>query len=124
LISFVDGRTVPPRIAGNTWHVILPPDAQTVRLVSRTWVPAYALADNDDTRTLGVAIANVRVDGRTLALNDPRLCSGWLEPKPQWRWTNGDAGLTLAGVGELAFDVVMIGTYWEALVELDKVQVL
>jgi len=27
------------------------------------------------------------------------------------RWTDGDAGMVLAGVRELAFDVVMSGTY-------------
>jgi hypothetical protein len=52
-------------------------------------------------------------------MDDPRLSSGWLEPETDWRWTDGDAGLALAGVRELAFDVVMIGTYWEASAGVD-----
>jgi hypothetical protein len=118
----VDGRRLPLHVTGKTGHAILPPDVQSVRLVSRTWVPAHVLAGNDDTRSLGVAIANVRLDGKTLALDDPRLCSGWLEPESGWRWTDGDAGLALAGVRELTFDVVMTGSYWEAPGELEKVQ--
>ena len=119
-----DGRTLPPKITGNTWSVSLAPGVQSVRLISRAWVSAHVLADSNDTRMLGVAIANVRLDGTTLALDDPRLCSGWHVAEAQWRWTDGDAVLALAGVRELAFNVVMTGSYWEAPPELEKVRVL
>jgi hypothetical protein len=86
-------------------------------------VPSHTGADEEDTRLLGVAIANLHLDGTPVRFDDPRLSSGWFEPEPDWRWTDGDAGLTLAGVQELAFDVVMTGTYWEAPEEFEKVQV-
>jgi hypothetical protein len=120
----VDGRTVRPEIAGKTWCVRLPPAARSIRLVSRAWVPAHTRANETDTRSLGVAIANLRLDGRAIPLDDPRMSSGWLAPEQadgeaaaaEWRWTDGDAGLALAGVRDLTFDLVMTGTYWEATV--------
>jgi hypothetical protein len=72
----------------------------------------------DDHRVLGVALGRVRLDGRMVALDDPRLTSGWHDCEPGedgaagWRWTDGDAALVLAGVRELAFEVVMAGRYW------------
>jgi hypothetical protein len=83
-------------------------------------VPAHTRADENDTRTLGVAIGNFRLDGATISLDDPRLSSGWHGPEPadsegaaaEWRWTDGDAGLALAGVRDLAFDVAIAGSYW------------
>jgi hypothetical protein len=115
-----DGHTLPPKIAGKTWRISLPPTARSVRLVSRTWVPAHTRAHEKDTRSLGVAIANIRLDGRTVPLDDRRFCSGWHAPEPQWRWTNGDARLALAGVRDLAFDVVITGSCWEAPAASDK----
>jgi hypothetical protein len=119
----VDGHTLPPKITGKTWRVSLSPDVQSVRLVSRRWVPAHILTDNNDTRSLGVAIANVCLDGRTLPPDDPRLCSGWHAAERQWRWTDGDAGLVVVSVRELAFEVAITGRYWEAPGELDKASV-
>ena len=81
------------------------------------------VADNGDMRLLGFAVANIRLDGKPVPFDDPRLSSGWLDPEADWRWTDGDAGLALAGVRELAFDVVMTGSYWEKPAELEKVQV-
>jgi len=107
-----NGRPLAQLIDGPTRHVRLPPAAHSLRLVSRSWTPAHTRADETDTRTLGVAIANLRLDGAPIPLDDPRLSSGWLPPEPNWRWTDGDAGLALAGVRTLSFDLVMAGTYW------------
>jgi hypothetical protein len=115
----VDGRMLASTVAGKTWCVSLPPDVQTVRLVSHAWVPTHTRANEHDTRFLGVAVANLHLDGTPVGMDDPRLSSGWLEPETDWRWTDGDAGLALAGVRELAFDVVMIVTYWEASAGVD-----
>ena len=120
LVVIVDGRTIAPSIRGKTWIVELPATVMNVRLVSRSWVPAHVGADNVDTRRLGVMLTNICLNGALLELDDPRLVSGWLAPEAGWRWTDGDAGLGLAGVGELRFDVVMTGKYWstqEALSE-------
>jgi hypothetical protein len=122
LAVVVHGHALRPTIIGKTWCISLPPTARGVQLVSRTWVPAHTRAAEDDTRSLGVAIANVRLDGSVLPLDDPRFVSGWHAVEPaageaaaaEWRWTDGDAWLCVAGVRELAFDVVMTGSYWDA----------
>ena len=67
---------------------------------------------SDDCRRLGAAIEQVALDGRAVPLDDPRLTSGWHDPEGAWRWTDGDAGLALAGVRVLAFGVAMRGRYW------------
>ena len=59
---------------------------------SATWVPAHTRADESDTRTLGVAIGNLRFDGAAIPLDDARLSSGWHAAEPEWAWTDGDAG--------------------------------
>ena len=113
LAVVADGQVLKPEISGSTWRVRLPAVApRSVRLVSRTWVPAHTRVGEEDTRSLGVALANLCLDGRPLALDDPRLSSGWLAMEPKWRWTDGDAGLALAAVRQLRFDVVMTGRYW------------
>jgi len=108
------GGSCLPRHDGRTWNIRLPVSARSVRLVSRAWVPSHMLPERIDTRDLGVAISGLRVDGRSLSLDDSILCFGWHEPEPKWRWTNGDAGLALTGARTLAFDVAMTGTYWES----------
>ena len=108
----VGAREVAAEIDGASWKVGLPGTARAVRLVSRRWVPAHMRPNEADTRILGVAIANLRLDGRTVTLDDPRLSSGWHAAEPDWRWTDGDAGIALAGVRTVRFDVAMRGTYW------------
>jgi hypothetical protein len=94
------------------WRVRLPRNAGRVRLASRSWVPAHMRVDTDDTRRLGVAIANLRLDGQAIRLDDARLSGGWQAPEAYWRWTDGEGWMAPAGGGELSFDVVMTGRYW------------
>ena len=77
------------------------------------------LVNEADARVLGVAIANLRLDDNVVRLDDARMSSGWHTPEDGWRWTNGDAGLALAGAGYLGFDVVMTGTYWSRAQQKD-----
>ena len=108
-----DGYALAPTINGNTWQVRIPPSASRLRLLSRTWVPSETRPEEDDTRTLGVALTDIRFDGRRIALGDSRLSSGWHAPEAEWRWTNGDAGIALAGVSTISFGLALTGTYWE-----------
>jgi hypothetical protein len=112
LVLLADGQTLHPEIAGPRWRVRLPAAARRLRLVSRAWIPAQTRPGEDDPSALGVAIANLTLDGTPTRLDDPRLTSGWRDPEADWRWTDGDAGLALAGAREVAFDLVMGGTYW------------
>jgi hypothetical protein len=54
----------------------------------------------------------VLLDGRPLALDDPRLCAGWHAPEAGWRWTTGDAVIAAAGARELAIELATTGRYW------------
>jgi hypothetical protein len=108
------GQKLQAAVAGATWRVRIPPDAASLRLVSRAWIPAETRLADTDTRRLGVALTDFRLDGETLPLDDPRLGAGWHEPESGWRWTDGDALLALPTGGELAFTLKFTGSYWQA----------
>ena len=107
-----DGCRLAARVEGPRWHVRLPDGAATVTLRSRAWTPAEMQPDSDDSRRLGVAVARLLLDGRQVALNSPALAAGWHAPEADGRWTDGAAGIPVAGVRSLAFDVAMAGRYW------------
>ncbi len=90
----------------------LPDGAASVQIASRAWVPAHIHPDGTDTRSLGVAVSRIWLDGRQASLHSPALGTGWHAPEPGWRWTNGDAAVQVAGARELAFDVLPMGRYW------------
>jgi hypothetical protein len=110
----VGDRALAAAIDGPRWRVALPAGTEHVRLTSRTWVPAQRRAGDADARRLGVAIARLWLDGREASLHSPGLGAGWHAPEPQWRWTDGEASLSLAGARALAFEVAMTGAYWLA----------
>ncbi len=109
---YADDREVAVQTIGRHARIVLPDATETVRLVSRVWVPAEMRAAEHDTRSLGVAIARLWLDRREVSLESPGLGAGWHAPEPDGRWTNGDAWLTVTGIRELAFHVAMRGTYW------------
>jgi hypothetical protein len=111
------GRTIPPEQSGprHSFHIV--PGAGDARLLSRAASPADMLADGDDHRQLGVAVARIVLDGTPIPLTDTRLRSGWhdveyLGGRPAWRWTDGDASLALAGARMLDIEVAMSAHYW------------
>jgi hypothetical protein len=108
----VDGRVLRPAWDGATARFVLPSGVRSGRLVSKCFVPAQMVPDSVDHRRLGVAVAAVRLDGETVDHDDPRLTDGWHDPEPGLRWTDGDAGMVLAGARVLAVDVAMVGRYW------------
>jgi autotransporter passenger strand-loop-strand repeat protein len=114
LAALSNGAPVPVAADGAVRRVRLPEGAETLRLVSRTWVPAQIDAEAGDTRTLGVAVGRIWLDGRAASLDSPALAEGWHAPEPAGRWTNGDASVAVRGVRELAFRVAMTGKYWQA----------
>jgi hypothetical protein len=111
----IDDCAAPIDTDGRTWRVHLPPAAHELRMVSRHWVPAEMRADSDDTRRLGVAIADLRLDGVPIGRRDASLTAGWHAPEADWRWTTGDAALALNGARELVFELAMTGTYWRTM---------
>jgi hypothetical protein len=108
----IDGAPARATLTDGRCTIQLPPAARRLRLLSRSWVPAHTHAEDDDMRRLGIAVTRLRLDDRPLALDDPRLSSGWQKPEGGLRWTDGDAGMALAGGRRLVFEVAMHGTYW------------
>jgi hypothetical protein len=113
LCMLVDGREVVVEADGRKRRVRLPASATNIHLRSRVCIPLHDCADTDDLRQLGVAIARLRLDGRTIELGSPALAAGWHAPEPDWRWSDGDGVIVAPGVRELEFELILSGTYWQ-----------
>lgn len=114
----VDGHLLRPTIHGQTHRFLLPFNATTIHLVSRSAAPAHVRDDSDDDRSLGVAVSGVLLDGAPVPLTDVRLGSGWYgiehaETGASWRWTNGNAELAVAGGRSLEIGVAITAQYWD-----------
>ncbi len=90
----------------------LPEGARSIRLCSRSFVPAHLGGAGHDPRRLGIAVAGLRLDGAPLGLDDARLGGGWHAPEPGLRWTDGAAAIAVAGARELAIELAITGRYW------------
>jgi hypothetical protein len=84
---------VRPAIDGAIRRFALPAGVGEVRLASRVMVPAELLAEGTDTRRLGVAVVELRLDGCIVAPGDGRRGRGWHAREDSWQWTDGDAVL-------------------------------
>ena len=111
----VDGRQVWPQFEDGAYVVRLPAGARTGRLRSHRTVPAWFRADTDDTRVLGVAVVELSLDGATVALDDARLHAGWHDDESEWRWTDGDAAVPVAGAHVLRLRVAPLERYWRRM---------
>ena len=94
----VDGLALPSgSVAGRVHEFVVPAGARTVRLASRSAVPAETEAAGGDVRRLGVAIERIVLSGAGLTLNVPHshisLCDGFHAAESAHRWTNGGARL-------------------------------
>ncbi len=98
-----------PRREG-AWLVFdLPRGAARGWLVSSTYRPCERLADSGDTRSLGIAVQALRLDGVPLALSSLR--NGWHAAEADWRWTNGRAAIKLRGASRLSLRLGPQGLY-------------
>ena len=96
------GRMIEPADIGNdTYRFRLRADCVSVRLVSRSVIPAWTGESATDTRRIGVAVSSVRLDGLVLSLNDARLVGGWYQPESHLRWTDGNATVMTGGARTL-----------------------
>ncbi len=107
------GQSIDPAsVDANTYCFRLPPDCASVRLVSRSVVPAWTTSGIQDTRRLGVRIAAIDLDGKPVSLGDERLADGWYEPEPNLRWTDGNATVMAGGARNLDVTVSSELSYW------------
>ena len=74
---------------------MVPAGATRLHLTSRGVVPLMLGGGNPDGRRLGVAVTRIRLDGREVRLDDPRLNQGWHAMESGWRWTDGAAVIPL-----------------------------
>jgi hypothetical protein len=94
LSVLADGSEAPlARFAPDHFRALLPQGARAVRLASRCFVPADLDAGIPDRRQLGIAVRALRLAGR--ALSPGAFSRGWHLSEAEWRWTDGDARLTL-----------------------------
>ncbi len=95
-----DGEMLTPvSVAENRLRFEAPAGGQTLRLRSRSAIPARLLElDSADARRLAVCLWRLEIDCGEIALDDPALCDGWHQIEPSWRWTNGDAALPLGRI--------------------------
>ncbi len=112
------GMTLRPVRQGGTLRFRLPAGLDTVRLVSRSFVPAQMGDADADHRRLGIAVAGLTCDGAILALTDPCLGAGWHAAEPgdatseALRWTDGTAEIAVGGGRLLEVKLAMRAAYW------------
>jgi hypothetical protein len=107
-----DGRGVRKVPHPDGWFIPIPEGTSSVRLRSRSWVPAEMRANADDRRRLGVAVCRLWLDRREVSLDSRALSAGWYAPEAHGRWTDGDAELGVAGARSLCFALTLTGIYW------------
>lgn len=100
----VDGQDVRP-IQASPGHCtfLVPPNAISIRLLSRVSSPADARPWHNDCRRRGIRVHRIILrqgnDVQDVPLDHPSLCSGWLAVERggpvMRRWTNGEAELWL-----------------------------
>jgi hypothetical protein len=100
-----DGAVVPAQaVADGCLGFTVPPGTHSLRLVSRSFVPADHRPYVDDWRRLGVAVSVIALRTQTglqeIAPDHPALTQGWHAAEREgallWRWTSGDAVLPFA----------------------------
>lgn len=116
-----DGVTVAPVLAtdGRAWFIA--PAARRLVLRSPVAVPALATPGHPDRRSLGVALAGLRIGSQVIDLASDALDRGFhgLEVRPAdgqaWRWTDGAAELPATAAPTMVeVAVSMVSPRWVA----------
>jgi len=76
--------------------------------------------DSEDERSLGVAVAQIFVDGVEILLDETRLFAGWHEGESFWRWTLGDAVVPVGREIRVEIYAGHVGVYWKSVDESVK----
>jgi hypothetical protein len=111
-----DGRTLQPvSVAEGRAVFVLPRGVRALRLISRAAAPHEVRPWIDDRRDLGVMVRRLtlRRDGlvETIPMDHPALGAGWWDleqdARTHWRWTNGDAAVSVepGSVGLLEVEI-------------------
>ncbi len=116
------GQTLQPTIRDRGFFLYpIPSGSEVLRLRSPSGVPRQMLPNTRDERRIGLSICRITLVSaehvaHTVSLDSSALTDGWHEREGQgartWRWTNGDAGLTVAGAAWLELTVDSAQPHW------------
>ncbi len=90
-----------------TWNFNIPAP-RTVAIRSRRARPVDTDPTSADGRRLGVAIAHIELNGRSVAFGTG---PGWLTGEVGWCWTDGDASLAITEIGVLSVTIALTPVY-------------
>ena len=90
----VGADIVRPTRSGDDYSFSIPAGVASVRLCSRSFVPAHMLAGSRDVRLLGVAVAGIDTDG---VGRPPETGEGWHAFENGLQWTTGNAVIASPG---------------------------
>jgi T5SS/PEP-CTERM-associated repeat protein len=114
-----DGTRIDPiELGAKRFAFTLPATSSDIRLRSRTFIPAHTSAASTDTRSLGLCVKRLQIDGEEISLDDQIvLGDGWndLERHPSvndQRWTVGNTPLP-ANARLIVIDLAGPGHYWQ-----------
>jgi hypothetical protein len=113
-----DGRRIDPvPLPAKRLAFVLPEAAQRIELRSRYFAPGHTDPKSNDTRSLGICIHALQLDGVEVALDAPLFAEGWhaLEGKEDgacWRWSTSGAHFP-AGTRLIVLQQGGSGTYWQ-----------
>ncbi len=113
-----DGKRIDPlRLNGTRTAFVLPANAANIQLRSRSFVPAHTKPASADTRTLGLCLKRLQLDGADMPLDEDRyFTTGWShferpDSGPAQRWTTGSTPLP-PGTRHIILDYAGLGHYW------------
>lgn len=93
------------------------PAGSNVKLVSRAARPFDTIPGNLDTRMLGIAVSELRVDGQAIALDSAAFSEGFMgvetDGRHAWRWTGGEAQLSIHGPALVEIGLHMTALAWQ-----------
>jgi hypothetical protein len=99
----LDGRPARARRHGDWLCLALPRAARTLRVLSRSAVPAEVDEDGTDGRTLGVPLCALLIDDAWTPTAHGRLRRGWHAPdRDGLRWSDGAGEIDVRGARTLA----------------------
>ena len=106
-VSIAGARVDGVRV-GDAWHFNIPaPGKAEIR--SRHARPLDTDPASADGRPLGVAIADIWLNGRAVGFG---AGPGWLPREEGWCWTNGRAAILVTDIGVLTIVVALAPRYW------------
>jgi hypothetical protein len=119
LYVIADGKRIEPiELGAMRFAFTLPPACRDIRLMSRTFIPAHTRAASTDTRSLGLCVKRLQINGEDVPLDDQTILGrGWnaLERHPDvrdQRWTRGDTPIP-ANARLIVIDLAGPGHYWQ-----------